>query len=409
MGFGILMSMAVAHAGSVVIHATDDTAALKPRVTPHLSAPSDDVSFLHVRPTDLRAKASWGEGRAVVECPSPSMTSDDLDKLLDDAEGQILYLELENAAVKLQQAVDLLVCSVDQIDPQKASRLGLLLGVVAIENGDKAAAFDHFSLAVRFDAEVPWNRQFSPGGERLLEAARQEWRVTPKSTVKLFPAVRAPHQIASNGALHPAPTGQLQLSEGRNWVQVQTEAGWTGMVLNVAPSLGQHSLYLPRLQDEATLGLVRTEEGRAELSGLVQHMVPTGTSVYLVHEDQLWRTASGLRMWENLGPESGQGGGEGKRSWPWIVAGSGVAMAVAGLLVASNVNASMKSTRTGVYDAASRGDIDRASKLQAEHDALRQRRAVGYTLAGVGGAIAASGLVLSFEFPSGGDKDRKNR
>lgn len=409
MGLGILMSIAVAQAGSVVLHATDDTDAIKPRITPHLSSPSEELSFLHVKPTDLRAKASWGEGRAVMGCPSPSTESDDLDKLLDEAEGHVLYLELENAKAKLQKALDRLVCSVDQIDSQRASRLGLLLGVVAIENGDKAAAFEHFAQAVRFDASVAWNRQFSPAGERLLEAARQEWRVTPKSTVKLFPAVRDPHMVASNGEAHPTPTGELQLAEGRNWVQVKTESGWAGIVLNVAPSLGQHSLHLPQVQNEATLGLVRTEEGRAELAGVVSHMVPNGTSVYLVHEEQLWRTASGLRIWENLGPEADEGGGEGKRYWPWIASGGGVAMAIAGLLVASSANGSMKSTRTSVFDAASQGDVDRASQLQADHDALRRRRAVGYTLAGVGGAIAASGLVLTFEFPSRGDKDRKDR
>ena len=391
-----------AHASTVVLHAGGETEALRAEVVKHLPDPTADLTFMPMGSSDDPAVASWGDATTIQPCATQPQSPEELKAALTKAEGHLLYLELDQASGQLEAARASLACTQGLIDHSAAAQLGLLLGVLAVENGDKATAFDQFSLAVRFDPDVAWNSQFAPAGERVLTAARQEFLTSSKTPVQLLPAVTPPFEVAVNGKILEGSVTELQLAEGPNWIQLKTGESLSGMMLSLQPAAARHKLYLPKALQPSVLGLVESEAGREDLADLVQQMVPVGTPVYLAHDEQLWRTASGVRVWENLvgGPPPSSTGGW--TTTQWVLAGAGTAVAITGAVVALSASSALDSKRESLFTAAASGDIEAARRLQGEHDSLRSRRAVGYTLTGLGGVMAISGVLLQMEIPLGG-------
>ena len=102
-----------------------------------------------------------------------------------------MYMELDKASGALSEAKASLGCLSEPVDPALAARIGFLQGVVSVELGDKAKAWEQFSFAARFAPELQWDAQFPKDGEALLRASSGELKSSAAVSVGLVPASAA--------------------------------------------------------------------------------------------------------------------------------------------------------------------------------------------------------------------------
>jgi hypothetical protein len=388
-----------AFAAPVVLHRETDADAVRAAVVESAGVPVSGLTVTHFDVFRAQLQPTWFGLGALERCETPAATGESLDGLIKSAEGSFMYMELDKASGALSEAKASLGCLSEPVDPALAARIGFLQGVVSVELGDKAKAWEQFSFAARFAPELQWDAQFPKDGEALLRASSGELKSSAAVSVGLVPASAAA-SVMVNGQPAIMERESLQLKPGQNLLQVQNTEGWTGYTATIEAQ-SSPSLFLPGALSDDTLSQVSTDGGRRALSQMVSLAFESGTPVYVVHDDELWRTASGLGVWEDLRPAQSPVPGPkpvGLRPVAWVSAGLTTAAAigtVSALLMGMNAGTSAADSDRAFNEAASRGDFDGASSAHTASIQSGNRKTVGYAAAGVGAALTVTGVVIT--------------
>ena len=391
----------VAFATPVVLHRSADPDAIRSAIIQSAGVPIGGLTITHFDAFRANLNSKWSGLGEIADCQTVATDSPTLAALAKSAEGKLMYMELEDAAATLSTAADGLRCLTTPVDAAMAARIGFLRGVVSVELGDKAKAWDHFATATRYQPDLIWDEQFPKTGEALLKAAKSELSSTTPIQLAIVPTITEERSLYVNGAQPSTPASNLALTPGEHLIQVQTADGVTGYTATLVAA-STPSLLLPEMLADDALAQVATEEGRSELSRLVSVAFESGTPVYVAHDDLLWRTASGFGAWENLRPEQvpalSVAGRTRSSSVAWLSAGITTTVAigtVSALLMGLNAGKSAGTFQQEFDDAASQGDFDAASSAYGSVLDSNSRRTGGYVAAGIGAALTMTGVVIT--------------
>jgi len=388
-------------AAPFVLHRETDSDAVRAAVLKSAGVPVSGLSVTHFDAFRASLSTKWSGLGGIETCTGAATDTAALTGLTKSAEGRLMYMELEDAGAALSTAADGLRCLTTPVDATMAARIGFLHGVVSLELGDKAKAWEHFSTAARYQPDIAWDEQFPKTGEALLKAAKSELISSTPVELSLVPTITAEGTLYVNGTQPSAPVSTVALTPGEHLIQVQTADGLVGYTATLDAE-STPSLFLPEMLADDALAQVTTEDGRTELSRMVTMAFESGTPVYVVHGEHLWRTASGIGSWENLRPQQMPAQRVAARATlgpvAWLSAGITTTVAigtVSALLTGMNAGKSAIGFERSFTAAASEGNFETAKSAHASAVESNNRQTTGYAAAGVGAALTMTGVVIT--------------
>ena len=134
-------------AGPVVLHSEADSDTVRADVLNTVSLMDTEISVTHFDAFRLSLVPALSGGGTLQGCAGEPVSSEELAVKLKKVEGNVSYLELEQAGTSLAEAQQSLLCMKTPIDTAQASRIGFLQGIIALEEQDKSAAWAAFSTA----------------------------------------------------------------------------------------------------------------------------------------------------------------------------------------------------------------------------------------------------------------------
>ena len=389
-----------AFATPVVLHRSTDPDAIRSAIIQSAGVPIGGLTITHFDAFRANLNPKWSGLGEIADCKTVATDSPTLTALAKSAEGKLMYMELVDAAATLSTAADGLRCLTTPVDATMAARIGFLRGVVSIELGDKAKAWDHFATATRYQPDLVWDAQFPNTGEALLNATKSELSSTA-IPLALVPTITEEGRLYVNGAQPSTPASSLALTPGEHLIQVRTAGGITGYTATLVAA-STPSLLLPEMLADDALAQVATEEGRSELSRLVSVAFESGTPVYVAHDDLLWRTASGFGAWENLRPEQVPALSVADRtrlkSNIWLLGGITTTVAigtVSALVVGLNAGKSARDLQTSIKAQFNDSSGAPVSGDVAKLEGAKNQQRFALVTAGVGTALTMTGVVIT--------------
>jgi hypothetical protein len=391
----------VVFATPVVLHRSADSDAIRSAIIQSAGVPIGGLTITHFDAFRANLNSKWSGLGEIADCKTTATDSPTLTALTKSAEGKLMYMELEDAAATLSTAADGLRCLTTPVDAAMAARIGFLRGVVSVELGDKAKAWDHFATAARYQPDLVWDEQFPKTGEALLKAAKSELSSTTPIQLAIVPTITEERSLYVNGAQPSTPASNLALTPGEHLIQVQTADGVTGYTATLVAA-STPSLLLPEMLADDALAQVATEAGRSELSRLVSVAFESGTPVYVAHDDLLWRTASGFGAWENLRPEQVPALSVADRtrlkSNIWLLGGITTTVAigaVSALVVGLNAGKSARDLQTSIKAQFNDSSGAPVSGDVAKLEGAKNQQRFALVTAGVGTALTMTGVVIT--------------
>jgi hypothetical protein len=389
-----------AFATPVVLHRSTDPDAIRSAIIQSAGVPIGGLTITHFDAFRANLNPKWSGLGEIADCKTVATDSQTLTALTKSAEGKLMYMELVDAAATLSTAADGLRCLTTPVDAAMAARIGFLRGVVSIELGDKAEAWDHFATATRYQPDLVWDAQFPNTGEALLNATKSELSSTP-IPLALVPTITEEGSLYVNGAQPSTPASSLALTPGEHLIQVRTADGITGYTATLVAA-STPSLLLPEMLAADALAQVATEEGRSELSRMVSMAFESGTPVYVAHDDLLWRTASGFGAWENLRPEQVPALSVADRtrlkSNAWLLGGITTTVAigtVSALVVGLNAGKSARDLQTSIKAQFNDSSGAPVSGDVAKLEGAKNQQRFALVAASVGTALTMTGVVIT--------------
>ena len=393
-----------ASAAPIVLHQSDEET-VRITVSDLAGVSPSTLSVTHFDAFRMSMVEKWSGLGGHTACGGDSVTAASISESIASAESSLMYMELEPAIEALGKAQKDLVCLDSLVESDMAARVGFLQGVISTEEKDKGAAWEHFSRAIRYAPTLTWDDQFPTDGAALLELAKKELETAIPIEVTLTPSIPASEDEAAMVYLNASPIAggadKLAVHVGENLLQVKNDTGVVGFVLNVEPE-SRPKLYLPQLLTSESIEMIKSEDGRSELSNVVNRSYEAGTPVYVVHDDGVWRTASGIGTWEALREPTGsavvQRGGGAVSPMAWVGTGltaGALTGTVVALMKAMKAGQAIDSASGQLEEAARLGDFDGAEAAQQSQEENRSARMSGYVGVGVGAALTVTGVVFT--------------
>ncbi len=396
----------VALAGPVVLHRSDEAEG-RAAVSDVAEVDPFSLSVTHFDAFRASMIPRWSGKGSLKPCDGEPLASQALSDEIASAESSLLYMKFDQANESLARAKQGIVCATEPVDPKVAARIGFLQGVISTEQKDKSVAWEQFSMAARFDPELVWDEQYPTDGQALLKLAKGELASGTPIEVGLSPGL-TPMPEGSEPVLYvnAAPVTNagavLQLPVGPNLLQVSGDAGLEGFVVQVEAE-SQPRLFLPQLLTAETLANVTTEEGQKALSRVINASYDSGTPVYVAHGEGIWRTASGIGIWETLREPAtltrgGAAGGSNISPMAWVGTGltaGALAGTVVALLRAMKASTDISSANTAFNNAAKAGDFAGAEAAYAQHISMQNTRTVSFVGVGLGAALTTTGVIFT--------------
>jgi hypothetical protein len=392
-------------AGPVVLHRTDEASA-RTSVSDVAGVDPSLLSVTHFDAFRASMAPKWSGIGSLTACDGESVQLAVVADQVASAESSLMYMELDPANEALSQARKNLLCLDAPADPSVAARIGFLQGVISTEQKDKAKAWEYFSQAARFDPNLAWDEQYPTDGAALLKVAKGELLSSVPIEVGLTPSVESEKGEEATIFLNASPVlgadRTLSVPVGSNLLQLKSEEGMVGYMLEVEPE-SRPQLFLPQLLAADTLAQVTSEKGQKELSRVIKSSFEPDTPVYVVHENGVWRTASGWGNWETLREPSKSvvaraAGGAGSSPMAWVSAGltaGALTGTVLALMRAVNAGTGVSSAATDFNRAAANGDLDAATTAYKQDVSMRNTRTAGFVGVGLGAALTTTGVIFT--------------
>lgn len=287
--------------------------------------------------------------------------------------GHLLYGELEAARERL--AAERVRCDGSAADRAELERAA---GLLALATGEEAQAAEAFAVAKAYDASLSWDDGFPAEQRAVFDAAE------PLAASLLV----APAAARIDGA---PPTGE-PLAAGPHGILV----GSTSVYL-------RHSdiddvLVVPAAFPDRLPAL--TDEGaRRDLTHVLSAALGSGQRVYVAGPDALWSGTTGRTDWSPTPwpslpePEPVAVAVVKPSPAPWVVAGAGGVLALAGGVLTGVSAAQGQGLASDMQAALDEGDRAAFDALSGRTKGTNGRFLVGQGLLAGGAGVAAVGLV----------------
>jgi len=354
-----MLWMLVIAVAAPLVHDPGDTDAAERAREAGVTEPLEPVSL-----DDIRTTAPWSRnGQPIDNCAPGPIAADAI-------RGHLLYGELDAARQRL--ATERMQC--DGTAAQRAE-LERAAGLLALMAGDEATARHAFAVAKGYDPELPWDDGFPADQQALFDA------VEPLVAT----LVVAPVPDAMDGApptAGPVAAGSHGLVLGATRLHLRHSD-----VDDVLAVPGAYPLALPSLADEAS---------RLALTHVLSARLGVGERVHVAGPEALWTGTTGRTDWTPTpwpappAPDPEPVATVKRSPAPWLVAGGGAVVAVAGGLLAGVSASQAQGFATDMADTTDRSVYD---ELATKGEGANGRVRIGQGLLLGGAGLTTVGLV----------------
>lgn len=287
--------ISLAFAVDTVVYPGGDPASSLKRVTDATGVASADLHALSVSELMANKAPTMVTGGHLAVCSGAPSSGDTVKQSLSLAEGAIKYMEYGSARAALDAAIKDLGCLQSPVDAAQASRAFYLRGIVNAASGDQATSRDDFRRARLFAPTMVWDENFAPAARGTFDAIANEVKTAALVSLTVLPTP-ADGAVRIDGRPVQLIDGHTGLSVGDHYVQVGDKPAVT-FTLSVdgstPPTLVVPSAVGPDVLDWASDG-----EKRAALSAVLVSALGSEGTVYVVNPKVVWRVKLGGAAWD---------------------------------------------------------------------------------------------------------------
>ncbi len=340
-------------------------------------------------------EVAGGEDRA---CHGSPVTLEAFRETLEDAFTHVQYVRVDAAQATLEQLDGLLPCLAEVLPREELARVAFLDGVARAYAGERDEARDSFRRALLVAPELGWEPRFPPDPESLFREAAAEALRTPTTSLHVSAVALQRATLWIDGVAYPSAGGDTTLAEGEHLLQWALEDGTFG---TCATRVGAETPVLVRSREDVASTVIRGLGADDELARAGQILTDAAadagvTEVYLAEltdVDRIHRFVVAEGRWE-LADEGTVArrlhDHRVRRSGRLTMLAGGIA-ASAGLLLGSLGQARAQQL---LAEAPSHQSPEEFLNAEGRYRNSRAQAIIGWSLAGVGGSTALTGLVL---------------
>lgn len=317
----------------------------------------------------------------------------------EEAFTHVQYVRVDAAKATLEQLEGLIPCLAEVLPRDELARIAFLDGVAWAYDGHDDDARESFRRALLVAPELSWEPRFPPDPESLFREAAMEALRSPTTELHVSPVALGGATLWVDGVAYPSAGGDTTLAVGEHLVQWQLEDGtFATRVLAVS---GDQPLRV-RSKGDVAVTILRGADSAASMelatASLIRAAEDAGVGeVYLAElgeVDRIHRFVVAEERWElaDEGTVARRLRDHRTRRSGRIALLAGGLTASAGLLLGGLGHARAQQLLAEAPSHQSTEEFQNASKRYANN---RTQAVIGFGLAGLGGAAATAGLVIT--------------
>ena len=237
------------------------------------------------------------QGGEAINCSGAPISMPRIRMMVQQAENEIAYFELEKAEARLSTANKGLGCLRDTVDPAIASRLHLLRGITAAGQEDSKMAFESYKRAVIFNPTIAWDDYFSPDFRTEFDNAKKS-----VATLKEIPIRFIPNSSNTMIWLNGIPIStkeEITVTPGEHLVQMDW-GNVTSTRIVVEETADSVSLIIPAAVPISAHTWVADEKRREDLGNVFAGMLEPESVVYVHEAGDVYSLTAGQQNWQKL-------------------------------------------------------------------------------------------------------------
>ncbi len=367
----------------------------------HLQAAFGDGYLAQISTVD--AALDWGFGpwgvtapASLERCDAQPLSGEELTRQMAEIEPLMQALEYGEARSRLRELQQRLCASTDPLPVETVGRIPFLLGITHVYGPppDPTAAREAFRTAVHRHPDMEWDANFPPDAQEVFVEAVLGAVRSPRVTLQI-PFGDRPGRLFVDGVEVSHREPRVTLVGPSHVVQLQDSRGVVH-TLSFDSGGAEEVQWVSPVRVRAGLGLMPDmPEGAVAFGALLTAATHRDHTEILVLScataELAWRYDAIDRSWTRVSLVLGRQLARAKavRSAGGVLVGVGAAVAVAGaVLGAANHTQGLElqddmETDLGMY-----------RMLIDEYEANQRGASAGFTMLGVGTAIAAAGIPL---------------
>lgn len=335
----------------------------------------------------------------VLRCPGQPTAVADIRQTTQLGMSSLDELDYPQASTHLEAAWNGTRCANAFLDREELVELPLMLGILAHYQGDKDDAYDWFARALAIDPDLAWDNAYPPDAQQVFNNALAETLRNEAASMITVPDRKAVSELRVDGAVVDPLAPQVTFKPGVHLLQWRNADGDVqSLAVAAATDSPMVLLSARQLRNAILAGPSGGDIQPAVIDRLaVLASARDAADVIVVGGNVPYRFVASSSAMET--PRGGRAVSAGsgptrKKVSPAgpVLIGAGAATLGAGLAVGLGSYAQ----GVALYDELDAGQHQgQYDTKAAEYEDLTTGNAVGVVLAGVGGAVLVTGIIVA--------------
>lgn len=300
----MLALISFAFAVDTVVYPGGDPADALRRVAAASGAAASELTAISVGDLMAGRPPTMVAGGQIEVCSGAPSSPTAVRQSITLAEGGIKYMEYGSARAALDAAIKDLGCLQTPVDATQASRAFYLRGIVSAASGDQAGSRNDFRRARLFAPTMVWDDNFAPTARATFDAITNEVRSAPLVSLSVLPPP-ATGTFLLDGQPVNLVNGAVGLAPGEHFVQI-AGARLITLTLEVEGATPP-TLVIPSAITPGVLEWAGDADQRASLSAVLVSALGSEGTVYVANPSAVWRVRLGGSAWDLVGEGSATG------------------------------------------------------------------------------------------------------
>ena len=231
----------------------------------------------------------------VYRCLGTPVSESKINHLIQSADNNLLYFELEKAAEQLKKAEESIPCLQERLNIDTIRRLFFLKGNLYYFQEKPLEARKAFDMAVRIQPNQDFGEDYSEEAEIIFAEAKKGYARSSGVPIQTSP-YSAETAVWVNGI--PSDPKDI-LYAGTNIIQVINDQVQT-YVVSVPQEAKQLQMIVPMAVENSVTTWISNEDKHDALRLLLPHLLPMDTEYYIHDNGRVWTSTIGQTSWTEL-------------------------------------------------------------------------------------------------------------
>ena len=232
---------------------------------------------------------------SVFSCSGTPVSESKINHLIQSADNNLLYFELDKASEQLKKAENGIPCLQEPLDTDMIQRLFFLKGNLAFFQEKPEEARAAFDIAVRIQPNRDFGEDYSEEAEEIFVQAKKGYARSSGHPITISPY--SPETAVWVNGIPSDP--QDSMYSGTNIVQVINDQVQT-YVVTIPPQAKQLQMIVPLAMENSITTWISNEEKHDDLLLLLPHLLPMNSEYYIHDNGRVWASTIGQTSWTEL-------------------------------------------------------------------------------------------------------------